>query len=305
MTKADQIRRAKETEAWLRYCSVHSAALPYNQMRVMWPEIKRVMLRRLTYERETLDFGFCRLVPVPLRANWREIIVEKMPKVRWLFRYHFCRRQRQSKVDKFLAGLGLGELLRHPEVVAVQSAFVGESRALDRPVLGWRLEVVESRVWRVFSQEVEVKKRKILTPRQYLQRWKRRAEEIYEDAKVLLLEDLGQARQACADANKIGQNCDGELVPRFPRKRVRMVLDPTEPTHIGLRARRSDRPKKPGVVPPADKNMPEMRDVLPAHADMRGARGNVGEAGECGNAGVLVSDVDQGSGETREVLGAG
>lgn len=68
-------------ERFIEYFLANSGLFERDVMRLFWREFRRVAMLWLGTEREPLDLGFLKIVPLPYRANWREITAARHPKI--------------------------------------------------------------------------------------------------------------------------------------------------------------------------------------------------------------------------------
>lgn len=71
----------EDGERFIEYFLAKSGLFDRDVMRLFWREFRRVAMLWLGAERQPLDLGFAKLVPMPYRANWKEIVLARHPKL--------------------------------------------------------------------------------------------------------------------------------------------------------------------------------------------------------------------------------
>lgn len=105
-----------ETESFLAHLS-QRRSIPTSMLRVVWQAITDEGPRWLLDHRGSIEFGFCKLVAVPFRANWKQIVAFRCKNwnLRSVFRMH------GSQALEALRELGLPGVLCSTKNIGIRS----------------------------------------------------------------------------------------------------------------------------------------------------------------------------------------
>lgn len=112
---------------------------------VLWLAFCKHALHWLISERRPVDMGFCELIPIPLRANWKSLLLAK----------HMKGRVKLQQFSTIRLMKSIGNRMLNPEFTAWYRTFRG-SRATQR--IYWTLEVLPLRSW--FRSVIEMERQK-------------------------------------------------------------------------------------------------------------------------------------------------
>lgn len=84
-TDAPPVAPGEIDETFLAWVHKESAPATLSEMRVIWAAIVQKMPEWMVLKQKPVDFGWCRLHAFPFRANWKQILLAKFPRIwRWL-----------------------------------------------------------------------------------------------------------------------------------------------------------------------------------------------------------------------------
>jgi len=105
---------SNDWEAFLKHIS-HRYSLPITMLRVFWRAITSEAPAWMLETRQAFDLGFCRLVALPYRPNWKEIVCQKMKHFHLLGMFNLPQEKRRPALES----AGLPEVLCSPENICV------------------------------------------------------------------------------------------------------------------------------------------------------------------------------------------
>jgi hypothetical protein len=78
-------RPNEDGQRFIEFFLMRSGLFQRDVMYLFWREFKRVCMLWLGVERQPLDLGFVKIVPMPYRANWKEIVLARHKKLPAIF----------------------------------------------------------------------------------------------------------------------------------------------------------------------------------------------------------------------------
>lgn len=286
----------QDVPAWdfLKYVAKKSA-LDFATVKVVWMECQRLAVDWLLNKEKPLKFTFMTIYPLPLRVNWKEIMLAKHPSSPFVFR-----RTNEQKREALLLETGFTQDLGSVDLTAVDGA---------RKFFYWSLECVPTDYWKKCVMEVETTRRGVRGPVNYARYYEARLRNHLEHIMVAYKAWL---RQMALPIGKLGESVvtgDPVLLPsrknkvlpgRIPRTETRLMVSDKE---IEIR------PGKHDNLAQEAKKLLQMPGVPPGASDMWGGgeREDVDESIDAtgGGGGVPLLDASESETQDRNLLAGG
>lgn len=182
-----------------------------SQLKFMWVAICGEMSKWMYEKQGAVDFGFARMVALPLRQNWKAILLAKFPKIVGLFR------RSKGKARAQLAISGFPIEMRRTDLIEFDLDNGG--------TVGWNLEVIPDKSWIDYVKESERAITATSGSGQYGSAWKRRVDKAEEDILDSFQHYAISVAQPCAGVPEGGPFGGSRLVPFVPKGKVRPVAD--------------------------------------------------------------------------------
>ncbi len=276
-------------EQFLKYVS-QRWSIPLSMLRAVWKAVCQEAPVWMMESRRPLDLGFCKVVALPFRANWKEIVRAKFStyKLAGLFRLPNYQ-QRQAMEDAQLP-----QALCSPHNIGMYRA--GGNSATTRR-LHYTLEAIPTGRWENAVNIVEGK-RVSCGGTSYVANFEQTVERQYD----LILASLSNyVRKISAPFARVFESRQTGNLKFVPTKRPE-ELRGVDPRHIPVDIVAPDSPfsvlgeqKRPTRVRRKDEDLHGVRPLPQADQDVRQPDG--GEPG-----GLSLLHADQGSAEREPVL---
>lgn len=144
--------------------------LPSSAVRAVFRAVMDAAPKWMLEERRPLDLGFCRLIAVPFRANWKEIVAFKFKRWKLLGLFGLPQADRWTALDE----AGLPEALCSPHNVGLRRGVIGK----DTIRIEYQLEAIPSRKFESAVTAVEVARITCGTT-SYVASWEKTVESLY------------------------------------------------------------------------------------------------------------------------------
>ncbi len=286
---ADQMDRERvnptpsDTDAGKDFCAyLHrlTGVVEYPKLRLIWKAICQYGPRFMMEKKKPLDFGFCKILPSPYRANWKGLLTTRFP---------------QSHQEEVLQSEKFTEQMVNTVLAAI--------RTRDH-ICYYSLEVIVDDDWHTFADAYEEKRRAAMGGVNYAELWRRSIAKLHPHLLAAFRVWARQIRIPC------GQLDDGILfggrpiIPWVPDGKVRPAAldDPGAGSvvkHVGIPHLRG--PGGTYSLPPERRKVSRLPDIQSDPRDVRivgnnAPRPDVREPGdtEPGPNGVWLPDADEG-----------
>jgi hypothetical protein len=237
--------------------------------------LRMAAVELLIEEQAPIDLGFCKLVAVPFRANWKEIVCCKMR------RYGLLKTLKAGKEAATAAGMP--EKLCSPHNIGFRGSRGGACSRMD-----YSIEVIPSKEFESAVTERESRIR-LVGRTSYVRKYEQTVEALYDDILEILKAYLQKVNLPFARVSESKQSGGLRFVPtRGVHARAHGVNLRYIPVHIippvrGFSALAEANVKGRLHLPAAE--VQKVPVVLPAPKDVRQCeeRGGVAELGDGGN----------------------
>lgn len=166
-------QKANKDNGFLKYTS-DTSGIPEESITVCWLAICQSIPNWLM-SGKPVDFGFFRLVGVPFRRNWREILLARYPSFRKIL---MVKDPRQLIRMVFAEA---GRMIRSSDLTLCRTR-------RGRHVFGWTVEVLHGKGWRDVCEEVELAEATRVGHVAYVKRWASKVSRVEELIYELLSE---------------------------------------------------------------------------------------------------------------------
>lgn len=241
----------------------HERHLPADVVNTVLTALGSVAAKWMVEFRQPMDLGFCRLVALPFRANWKQIVAFKSRRIglRTLFS-----RLRGSKRRAALSEVGFENLVTSPHNVALRRSLAA-SEVLDHIIEAVPSDKFESAVGTIEAKRLRA------GSTAYVRHFEETVEMLYEHIIDALHSYLQKVAKPFAAVCERGESGQLGFVPIEKDKAViRGVSLANLPVHIvppdsrfSVFAAESD----PRLVHPAPLALPEVSDIQPEDDDVR------------------------------------
>lgn len=160
---------SSDYEAFVSHVS-STNGLPSSAVRAVFRAVMEAAPKWMLEERRPLDLGFCRLVAVPFRANWKEIVAFKFKRWKLLGLLGLPRTERQAALEE----AGLPEALCSPHNVGLRRGAIGK----DTLRIEYQLEAIPNHKFDSVVKSVEAARITCGTT-SYVASWERTVEALY------------------------------------------------------------------------------------------------------------------------------
>lgn len=279
-------RRLTESGSFAEFVSVHHN-LPADVVNVVLSAIAGAGATWLVRYRRTIDLGFVRLIAVPLRANWKEIVMFKGKSRGLLNILLMSKRERTQR----LAAIHFPATLCSPHNISLAGGRIDYS--------------VEAMATNVFENTVEQVNEERMGAGEYVAWHAKVIEHLYEPIVDCLARYARKTQAAWASVCKGRDGCGPAIVPSKPGSYRGLSLEdlPVDivPTGSDFSVfAEGEGADQRSPLPAASPEMPALPAVPPAANDVR-KRGRPGSK----SAGVLLLDASQGTDAGQSMLPCG
>lgn len=254
-----------EAEKFLRFIAHSTAMFSMTQLRLFWRAVYQYGLEYLINEQKPIDWGFCRIQPLPFRHNWKEVMLAKHPKDTPLFVGDEKECREAIRISGFEADLYSTELV-----------------ALDarHHFVYWKLELIQQKPWTQAVKAAEMIRRDAKGPapyaRYYIRQIKTRLPAIVDAYRAFIKE----VSRPCGNVVEDGSSGAQRVVPYIPRGQVTAAAAAIGPTAIVVHTQeRLTGPDTRRKVAEATAGVWKVPHLLLGPPDVRDAGEDVGESG--------------------------
>ncbi len=240
-----------DTDAGKDFCAyLHrlTGVTDYPTLRLIWKAICQYGPRYMLEKRKPLNFGFCKIIPSPYRANWKGLLTTRFPR---------------SNQEEVLQSEKFTQEMCNTVLAAIRNR--------DH-ICHYGLEVISDDDWHTVADAYEEKRRKALGGLAYAEFWRRSIGKLHPYLLAAFREWARAIRLPC------GQLGDGLLfggrpiIPWVPLGKIRPAAldDPGAGSvvkHVGI-----PHLKGPGgtySVPPAARKVSRLPDLQPDPRNLR------------------------------------
>lgn len=214
------LNKQEPYDSFVKHVSV-AYNLPSSMVRIVMRAICDCAPGWMLEKRKPIDFGFCKLIAVPFRANWKEIVAFKLKKSKLLKLFNLGRKERAPALEN--AGL--------PQAMCSVHNISLKRKGRDFMV-DYSIEAVAGRSFNLEAAMVE-KRRQACGHASYVASFEKSVETLY----VHLLDALeGYLRKTSAPFARVSEDgCNGNirfLPARTRETKVRGVALRNIPVHI-------------------------------------------------------------------------
>lgn len=245
-------------ERFIEFFLRRSGMFERGVMRLFWREFRRVAMLWLGVERQPLDLGFVKIVPVPWRANWKEITLARHPKLPAIFA-----RTTGAQRQALLVFYRVYDTLTHLILSAVHERCVH-----------WTLELLVDPSMRTLLLRNERDIHKTVGSEAYAGRIFEQMRSHQNYGLALLAQYIYQTRMPCGSKREGASGRGPTIVAHLPEGTIRAVA-PTIPKVFAVAASQWQELAGPEpddtckVVEVQVEGMPQMSAVQPQLEDVR------------------------------------
>lgn len=159
------------------------SGIPTASLTMAWLAILQVMPDWLL-SGKTLDLGFCRLLALPYRRNWKELLLARYPTFRKLLMV------RDKKRLMSLAFTAASRMIRTSELSEYRTKG-------GRSLFAWSIELIHDSSWENASAEVESKAADALGPIPYVKRWAAKIGQLEDQIYEIIAQHVTKENTSC------------------------------------------------------------------------------------------------------------
>lgn len=251
-------------ERFIEFFMLRSGLFERDVMRVFWREFRRVAMLWLGTERQPLDLGFCKIVPLPYRANWREIVLARHPKLGAILK-STSGTQRQA----LLVFFGIYDTLSNLILGSING----------NGVCNWSFNLLVDPKLRALLSKDESAIFKSIGPESYAERVFSLFQKNQNYSLAMLAQYLDQAVSPCGRTDKGPSGFGKRIVPHIPEGQIRAVA-PVIPKVFAVARNTWQELTGPEpndtceVVEVTPESMPQMSALQPQLEDVRDTGGD-------------------------------
>lgn len=286
--------RLAEMERFLRYVVSETGIAPLPQLKTIWRAITQSALVWLSEKHAPLNLGFARVVPLPYRANWKEIFLAMHPGSSEILIQH---KAKPLSMQAMLLETGALPDLVNSTLMAINS------RA---HYLYWNLEILPTKAWHEASESYEKKRLAACYPAQYTEYIRRCAVKRVSESLSALVAWVKATSLPCGaldSGRTYGSKVLRAWIPKGfvePRPPKRPPVRAALPRGLSLKG-----PENQDYDGTALEVLPPVPHLPPQTPDLRPSPGLPvsGPTGDNDTDGLRLLDSSEGSQPGGEVLG--
>jgi len=185
--------REKPADTFAEHVWRRTAMAELGTIRMMWNAFAQEAAYWLLVEGKPIDLGWFKISALPVRDNWKQILLAKFP--------HLASLNRGSKADaeQWLAASGFWD-----EFYSTGLIKLGRSGA--NRVVGWTPEIETTDEWDAYVNDLESDRSAMTTPKNYVAWWGLTMKALRSNALAILLRF---ASQTCRPAGSVGSARSG------------------------------------------------------------------------------------------------
>lgn len=198
----------QDGERFIEFFMLRSGLFERDVMRLFWREFRRVAMLWLGLERQPLDLGFAKIVPLPYRQNWREIVLARHPKLGPIFNTS-SGPQRQA----LLVFFGIYDSFTNLVLASITS----------KGTCNWSFNLLVDPKLRLLLSRDEDAIFKSVGPESYAERIFGLFQKNQNYALALLAQYIDQTSSPCGRTDKSADGFGKRIVPHIPKDQIRAV----------------------------------------------------------------------------------
>jgi len=254
----------RDAEVFLREMVQRTAITDLPTARLVWLAICQEMARWLLERKRPIDLGFVRLQALPYRANWKQILMARLPKAFSLFR------KPKEKRDAALAMTEFPAWLRSSRMMAFDP---------KHNIPTWTIDATVTKAWKQYVIDYE-REGRAKYDFQRAQAWARQINKFEPDIVEIFKSFLEEVAIPCGSVEE-GESFGSQIIrPYIPKGRVTGESPDSVATNIVypdltnmVIEDEQDEPKEAVVT--SDESLQPVSTVQPQIEDMRNGRGNL------------------------------
>lgn len=149
----EEVDFPSEAKAFCEYIVNSTQIVPIGTMKLIYRAIVAHGMEWVLEKKKPLHLGFVRLVPVPYRVNWKQILLALAPSSPWAFRQSLIKR------DALLLAGGWTTNVYNTKLAAV---------GRTNPLIQWKVELIHDDSWWKAVEKHETKIYAALGPSRYI-----------------------------------------------------------------------------------------------------------------------------------------
>lgn len=213
----DEKTRATVDTKFIDWVTEKTSIATPEELRLIWLTISQMMPQYLLEKHAPVDFGWGRLFALPYRANWKQILYAKFPRIwKWLKN---PREHHKLEIAPFATES------RKADLLALKAHGGGW-------VICWTPEFQPNKLWHDYSYEVEKKVFATSSPRAYLVRIGHLFSRFWPHLVTLLRSHVELTNMACGDIANQGHSTAQKLVAFVPTGFVHPVPMENPPVSV-------------------------------------------------------------------------
>jgi len=285
---------AAQCDSFAAYVSSQHG-LPADVVNVVLAAVAQSAPEWMLKHRKVIDLGFVRLLALPFRSNWKEIVMFKGKTTGLLEALLSHRRERMQR----LLAMRLPATLCSPQNIALRGG--SKNTFLDH--------TIEATTTSDFDKAVEAMEDERLERGDYVTQYAKTVERLYESIVQCLVHHAQKTQAAWAAVRKSSDGGGPTFVPSKPREYHGVSIEdipvdiiPTGSDFSVFAEREGEGKRIP--LPPSAHAMRQVSDFPQAADDLRtgGGNGKLVEPRPGGTNGMPVLDAGQGAGSRQPVF---
>lgn len=151
----ERLRESKddtEADRFLRFVCERTGIARLPQLRLYWRAIAQEALVWMVEKNRPIDLGFCRLVPLPYRRNWKEVLMGMHPNSVHILNQW---KRHRPKMEALLTEMGVTPDLVNSLLLAMQP---------HHNYIHWSIECVPTKSWDRAVEDIGLRRRGCSTP---------------------------------------------------------------------------------------------------------------------------------------------
>lgn len=201
-TFIDRIKRDQvQAEEFLQHVSDRTG-VDRSTVSIVWLAITQTIPEWILGGRR-LDLGICKLVAIPYRHDWKELLLAKYPELNKVLLLKDPRR--------FLS-LAFTHLSRALRIEGLTQFHASHSHS----TFGWTIEVLHDSSWEKTVKEVERSHASKLGPASYIKRWANRVAQLEETIYEILAQKIAKANLSCCSVRRDSRSGSPRFVQASP-----------------------------------------------------------------------------------------